>query len=465
MSGTVTGGGGIRQFFATRLQLHLSCGWLAVALLASSPVVAHEVDFTSGPSIASSLPANGDPAGIRKALADYGVTYNLIYIDDILGNLRGGAQRGFIRQGRLDGTATVDFEKLMGVRGLEAYGNFFQIHNTGRIRRDYVGGINTISAIEAVPTTRLWELWLEQTFWDGKASVRFGQLAADTEFYAANISSMFLQSDWPTIAAANLPSGGPAYPLSTPGIRLKIDPTEHLSLLSAVFNGDPAGPGRGDEQIRNRHGLNFRTGDAPLVMAEAQFRSNQRKDDTGLARTAKIGGWTHFGAFEDQRFANDGTLLADPAGSGEPLVRSANWGVYGIIEQQLYRPKGGDAESGISVFSRISYSPNDRNPINFFADAGIIFAGLVPRRPDDKFGASVMYARISDSVRAFDQDQIVFSGMPGLIHDYEMNLELNYSAQMIPGWTLQAMLTQVWHPSGGEWPDALVTGIRSIVRF
>ncbi len=70
-----------------------------------------------------------------------------------------------------------------------------------------------------------------------------------------------------------------------------------------------------------------------------------------------------------------------------------------------------------------------------------------------------------DSVRAFDQDQIVFSGMPGLIHDYEMNLELNYSAQMIPGWTLQAMLTQVWHPSGGEWPDALVTGIRSIVRF
>ena len=72
-------------------------------------------------------------------------------------------------------------------QGLSLFANVFQIHNTGRIRRDYVGGVNTIAAIEAVPATRLSELWLEQKFADGKASLRVGQLAADTEFFFSEI--------------------------------------------------------------------------------------------------------------------------------------------------------------------------------------------------------------------------------------------------------------------------------------
>ena len=58
-----------------------------------------------------------------------------------------------------------------------------------------------------------------------------------------------------------------------------------------------------------------------------------------------------------------------------------------------------------------------------------------------------------------------FPGMPGVVHDYEMNLELTYSAQIVPGWTVQPMLAYVWHPSGGDWPNALVVGGRSIWRF
>ena len=213
------------------------------------------------------------------------------------------------------------------------------IHNTGRILRDYVGGINTIAAIEATPTGRLSELWLEQSFWNGGASLRAGQLAADVEFFYADAALMFLQTDWPTIIAADLPSGGPAYPLSTPGARVKVDPNEHISVLAAVFNGDPAGPGEGDPQLRNKYGVNFRLKDPPFVIAEAQFRNNHGKTDTGLASTLKFGAWTHFGKFDDNRLADDGTLLADPDGSGRPLKRRTDNGVYGVFEQQLYHPK------------------------------------------------------------------------------------------------------------------------------
>jgi porin len=450
--------------------LRLSYPAVLVLALCTAPASAVEErgpdeNGITAPSIAASLPHNGDPAGIRKWLAAHGVTYNLIYTNDVLANVHGGNRRGTIDQGKLESILSVDLEKAAGLRGLSFFANTFQIHNTGRIRRDYVGGINTIAAIEAVPTTRLSELWLEQKFLGGAASFRVGQLAADAEFFFSNLSGMFLQSDWATITAANLPSGGPAYPLSTPGVRLKIEPSKDVSLLFAVFNGDPAGPGEGDEQIRNRYGLNFRVRDPALVMAEAQFRTNQSKEDTGLASTLKLGAWGHFGEFDDQRFANDGTLLADPEGSGVAAKRRGNSGLYAVIDQQLYRPKGGDAESGISVFSRISVSPSDRNLIDFFVDGGIVFAGLFPNRPDDKFGASVIYSRFSDSVRAFDRDTAVFAGVPGPIRDFEANLEVTYLAQIIPGWTVQPVVTYIWHPNGDASRNATVVGARSIWRF
>jgi porin len=378
--------------------------------------------------------------------------------------VRGGNKRGTIDQGKLQGILTVDLDKLAGLNGLSFFVNFFQIHNTGRIRRDYVGGLNTIAAIEAVPATRLSEIWLEQSFAGGKASLKVGQLTADSEFFFSELSTMFLQSDWPTIAAVNLPSGGAAYPLSTPGVRLKVDPVKNVSLLLAVLNGDPAGPGPGDEQVRNRYGLNFRVNDPAFVIGEAQFQRNMGKTDEGLATALKFGGWGHFGQFNDQRIAIGGGLLADPAGSGIAVRHRGNNGLYAVIDQQLYRPKGGDPHSGISVYARGSMSPSDRNLIDTYIDGGITFGGMIPQRPDDRFGAGVMYARFSDSVRAFDQDKLLFTGA-GPVRDYETNLELTYVAQIIPGWTVQPNLQFIWHPNGDASRNATVVGARSLWRY
>ena len=418
------------------------------------------------PSIARSLPHNGDPAGIRKRLGDYGIVYGLEYTNDTLANVHGGSRVGTINQGKLQGILTVDFAKLAGWQSLTLFTNFYQIHNTGRIRRDYVGGINTIAAIEAVPATRLSEIWLEQKFANGAASIRFGQLAADAEFFIADSSTWFLQSDWPTITASNMPSGGPAYPLSTPAVRLRVDPTRNVSLLLAVFNGDPAGPGLDDPQDRNRYGLNFRVRDPAMVIGEVQFRRNVGATDPDKLYSAlKLGGWGHFGKFADERFANDGSLLANPAGSGVPLQHRGDRGVYAVVEQQLWRPAGGAPDSGVIAYSRMSASPSDRNLINAYVDGGFTFAGLVPRRPDDKFGVSAIYARFSDSVRDFDRDTIAFSGVPGPIRDYEANLEFSYVAQIVPGLWVQPLVTRVWHANGDRSKNAIVTGVRSVLRF
>jgi porin len=308
-------------------------------------------------------------------------------------------------------------------------------------------------------------LWLERRF--GPATVRFGQLAADAEFFYSDLSQIFLQSDWPTIAAVNLPGGGPAYPLSTPGVRLKYEFAKDTSLLLAIFNGDPARPCPGDPDTCNRYGLSFRLNDPAFMIGELQFRNNRGKDDTGLATTLKIGGWNHLGQFADKRYDNIGVPLASPMSSGVPLMHRGDYGIYGVIDQQLFRPQGGDGDSGVSVFSRGSVSPSNQNQVNFYIDGGIVFGGLIPKRPNDRFGASVIYARFSDSVRGFDQDQINFGNLTTPARDYEANLELTYVAQIISGWTVQPVYTYIWHPSatGIRYPDAQVVGVRSVVRF
>lgn len=440
---------------------------LVLGAFAAAPAAAQTANGNgiTEPSIATSLPQNGDPAGARKRLAERGFTYYLIYTNDVLSNLSGGTRRGTIDQGKLEAQFTLDLEKFAGWKDLTLYANLFQTHNTGRMRRDYIGGMNTIAAIEANPSIRLSELWFERKFWDGAASFRIGQLVADNEFFFSDLSNMFLQTDWPTITAVNLPGGAPAYPLSTPGARVKFDVTPNVSLLAAVFNGDPAGPCAGDPDTCNRYGLNFRLRDPALGVAEAQFRSNQGKDDTGLAQTIKIGGWSHIGQFADQRFANDGTLLANPQGSGVPARHRGDYGFYGIIDQQIYRPRGAAADGGISVYGLASITPSDRNLVNLQLNGGVVFAGFVPGRPDDRFGASVVYSRFSNSVSGFDQDLINTSGVPGNVRDYEANIELSYVAQIVPGWTVQPDFQYIRHPSGVSGRDAKMLGVRSILKF
>src|ERR1035437_10052601 len=135
------------------------CGvLLVVAGFGAGPLRADDLPDANGitsPSIATSLPNNGDPGGVRKWLGQRGITYNVIYTNDVLSNLSGGNKRGTIDQGKLEGQLTVDLAKLADWQDLTFYANAFQIHNTGRIRRDYVGGMNTIAAIEATPATRL----------------------------------------------------------------------------------------------------------------------------------------------------------------------------------------------------------------------------------------------------------------------------------------------------------------------
>jgi porin len=131
---------------------------------------------------------------------------------------------------------------------------------------------------------------------------------------------------------------------------------------------------------------------------------------------------------------------------------------------------------GITAFARAAYSPPDRNLIDFYADAGIGFAGLVPGRPIDRFGAAIAYMHISKDARRLDTDAQAFAGAPTPVRSAETLIEVIYEAHVKPGWLLQPFFQYVFRPSGGipdpmdptglaRIGDAAVFGLTTTVKY
>jgi porin len=461
--------------------------FLACAVLASIPARAideQDEKMLPGPSVASSPFASWtllrDVENARADLANKGLQFQLIYFGDLLDNPSGGVRQGATYVGRLGLTVDADLEKILGWNGAAFHASIHQIHGHG-LSGNNLDNLLVVSGIEALPATRLFNLWIEQKFAGGVVSIRAGQLSTQVaptqEFFVSQYGSLFVNATfgWPAITSINLPSGGPTYPLATPGVRLKIAPNDQLTILAAVFNGDPAGPGPGDPQRRNPTGTSFRVSDPPLFMGEINFAYNQDKTTPGLPGTVKLGGWFHFGQFADQRFSVEGLSLADPRSSGMPAQDRGNFGIYAIIDQMLWRVPG-TADQGLGIFARASVSPSDRNLISAYFDGGAIYKGLFPGRENDILGVGFGFANISSRAQALDRDAILFSGIDSPIRDYEAVAEITYQAQITPTWMIQPVFQYIFHPGGhianpvnttGSFaiPNAAVFGLRTMVKY
>jgi porin len=444
----------------------------------SAPVPASEALPANLPSsISSSVPAL---ASYKKGFLDLGYNLQLNYTGDVLGNLTGGIKQGATYEGLLEMALDGDLEKIAGLTGASFHINAFVIQGRGlatyNIGNSSMSRINSFEARHAI---RLFEAWGEQQFFQGLASLRIGQLSADTEFIISDLAALYLNGTfgWPDIMVPDLPSaGGPNYPLATPGVRLKVLPSDQITLLAALFNGDPSGARlSGLAEIKDPAGINFRIQDPPFLIGEAQFKYYQSSGSAGLAGAIKLGAWHHFGGFNDVRFGFGGLLLASPVSDGTGFVHHGDTGLYGIIDQMVWRLPGDDPKKGVGIFARAMATPSDRNLIDLYADAGINFMGLWDRRPDDNFGVAAAYSRISPAVSAHDADAAFFASAPLPIRNDQVTFELTYQAQIVPGFLVQPDFQYIFHPNGGSInpvdpaagriPDAAVFSLRTALRF
>ena len=414
------------------------------------------------PSIQSSLGAYGDPGGLRAFLGTRGIFYDFTYAGEVFGNPTGGLKRGTTFEGRLNGRLDIDLGTLADLRGSSVHASFYDVQGRG-LSGNNLRDLFVVSGIEAYPSATLYRVYLEQQLGDN-LSVRAGQLAADFEFLVSETALLFLDSTFgfPAILSNDLPSGGPQFPLATPGIRFKYVASTAVTLRAALYNGDPAGPYHPGvnsilPEVRDQNGALFRLKDPPLLLTEAQFAHGGEASEDGLPGSVKVGYFHHFGVFPD---------YATPVGT--TATGRGDDGIYGIIDQTIYTNPG-SPDKGIAVFARAAASPGDRNLIDLYADTGVAFKGLVWGRPQDAFGLALAYGRVSSSV----QKQDYMTGTP-LVRDFQAVVELAYQFVVMPGVSVRPDFQYVFHPgahgvgdpaTGQPIRDAAVFGLRATVHY
>jgi porin len=418
----------------------------------------------------------GDWGGIRKTLQDAGIDLEVNDTSEMLSNPVGGIKQATIYQGLVANTLTIDLEKLVNWPGASVYAEGYQISGRG-LSRNAIGNLLAVSTIEALPSTRLLDLWFQQEFLERKVSFRVGQIAFDDEFYISQYSAIFINSTFgcPDTLSNDLPSGGPCYPFAVPGARFRIAPISNLTISAAVFNGNPAPPGPGDPQVRNSSGTNFLIGVGGFMpLVEFAYSFDEEPISSLQLSDVKLGAWYHTGEFPDLRRDSSGRSLADPASNGIPAMHGSNSGAYLVLDKMLWR-RPDTATQGLAAFLRLGYAPPDRNLFSFEVDTGLTFKGLFPNRELDVLGAAAAYGRIGYA-RRLDRDEILFTGTGRTIRDYEAVLELTYQAPIAPWWTLQPDLQMIFHPGAHialpppapatrAIPNALVLGLRSTITF
>jgi porin len=276
---------------------------------------------------------------VRGKLADAGVQLGASYIADTLSNPSGGFKQTTIYQGLLDVSLNLDLEKLLNWRDASFYIDGYQISGRG-LSRNAIGNLLAVSTIEALASTRLHDMWLQQEFLDQRASLRVGQIALDDEFYISQYSAGFINSTfgYPDMLKHDLPSGGPGYPFAAPGVRFRAFPIADFTVSVAAFNGDPAPPGPGDPQVRNASGTNFLVGQGGwFTIAELAYVFDEDPVSSSRLSDIKLGGWYHTAAFADPRRDTLGVSLAAPASNGVPASHSGNFGAYLIVDKMLWR--------------------------------------------------------------------------------------------------------------------------------
>jgi porin len=389
---------------------------------------------------------SGDWDGARNQVNDFGFAITPVYEAESFG-AAGGGHGGGISDGLIDIAFDFDLERLthiwpdaiLHLNVLDTYGSSL----SGR----YVGDLGNTSNLAGFNTFRLQEIWLQQTFWGKRASIRAGMLAADSEFFSSQASSLFLNGTFGafTLIAANF-NNAPVYPVAAPAVRLDVMPVSFLDFKAAVFAPN-------EDAENNTHGTDFsiNSKDGALVAFEASYLVNQSPNDRGLIGSYRVGTFIQQGDYTSWE-----SQAANALNPSKPLRYGTNYMVYGVADQQLFK----NGQYTVDSFVRAGFASSRFSMVDNYFDAGFNFTGFVPNRILDVAGIAVARSGIS---KQFSDSQVE-QGNPRSTS--ETAIEITYKIQLAPWGSIQPDLQYIINPSavvGSR--NAFVYGVRVTIEF
>jgi porin len=357
----------------------------------------------------------GEWAGRRSALADHGVTLDVVYASDLF-IAHGGSEL----LGHVDAALTLDSKKL----GLWDGGTLYALvqNNHGSGINGEVGSAVGVSNLEAAPYTQLTELFYEHVALDERLRIRIGKQDANRDFGTPRFGGNFINNNFGMFPNAPMPS----YPTTGLGALIAVTPVPALLGKLAIYEGSPAVGGFGLTSA-------FKTG-AGYTIAGSVAATHH------FGPGARDGGTTSAGAWWQ-------SVDLMEVGGAAPRTFDSNAGWFVQHDERLFsHPLDPKDPRGLTAILRISWARPDRTELARYAGASLAWHGLGPR-DNDTTGIGGGYFTVADQR----------GGTPG--RGSEWFLEAFYKLRLTSFISLQPDLQWFRHP-GGDGADAWVAGLR-----
>jgi porin len=385
----------------------------------------------------------GDWYGLRKQMANKGLTFDMALVQVYQGDVAGGLDKGWNYGGRVDLNINLDTQKMglwpggfFSMEAEENYGEFVGPRQTGAV---IPADQNSLFPSPGTNSLELPMLMFAQ-FVAPQLGFYFGKLATVTNdsgdanaFAHGKGSEGFLNTNfgWNPVIALTVP-------YSTLGAGMIIiptsDPKEFIINVGVADTQGSAGT----------TGFNTVFKGGTSYFAEGRYTTHF----FGLTGHQLLGG-----AYSDQLYLNLNQNLRNLIIPGLPVQQhSGSWAAYYNFDQYLYQPDP-KADQGFGIFGRVGTSDGIANPIHWFFSGGVGGKGLIPGRTNDQFGIGYYYivaanARIPQ-VLNFQNSQ---------------GFEAYYEIALTP-WMHLTPDIQVIQPSQQRVSTATVAGVRLEIKF
>lgn len=333
---------------------------------------------------------SGDWWGIRNQLAEKGVTIDMSLTQGAQGIVGGGKDTGWqYSGGRGDINVSLDTQKLGlwpgGFLNFEAEGNFIPADSFLKSINGKSGALMPVNSSQIYPLPsdnfNLPALNFTQ-FLSPYVGLTFGKYATVTstsgdmnEFAHGKGDTQFMNMAFNFNPVALL-----TLPYSTLGTGAIVLPTKDpqqaiVSFLVLQSTG-----------VASQSGFDHLNGNDLSFVGEGRVRT----DFFGLT------GHQLFGAIYSNKQFNslDQSLRFAIENRAALEGKKGTWNIHYNFDQYFYEPKKGSGE-GIGVFARFGASDGNPNFVHYFYSAGIGGKGVIPSRPNDRFGLGYYFADVS----------------------------------------------------------------------
>jgi porin len=392
----------------------------------------------------------GDGDGVRSKLEAEGIGLRAHYISETAGNPTGGLKQATQYAQQIDFGADLDMGKLADVKGGEIYVTFTDRAGNSLSDLDLGAFAEVQEIFGAGQDFRLAILTYEQSLFDGLLDIKGGWLNVGDDFATSPLYCYFQNNAFcGNPLSVMLDAGFSTFPAASWGGIVKLRPARDIYLQAGAYQVNP---------LNSETGNGFKLGSEGVtgIIVPLEVGWTPEKALFGLPGDLRLGG------YYDNSDAPD---LGAPVNGPQELM-SGRWGLYLLGDQMIWREGGPSSNRGLTLFAAFTYADPGTAIIQYFWEAGLVKQGTFAGRDDDSIGLAVSQMFVSSSLVNAQGQANTTDPASVDVQSYEMDIEVNYRAQVAPWFTLMPNLQYVVRPGGvTSTPNAFVVGLQAAVTF